>query len=117
MIAKKIRGKIPLLLNLLAYPGTGTLLAGKYWQGGAQIFISLLGGGLMVYATTSVLLNLHNQENLDIPLYASLAAAGGWLFATIYVWAAASTWPKMSNTENSDPQTKNGRIWWNRLDP
>lgn len=88
------KDKIPMLLNLLAYPGTGTLLAGKHWQGGTQISAATLGVAMAVYGMTAALEALSLQETGELPLNAAIAAAGGCLFAAVWVWAIADTWPK-----------------------
>ncbi|NJK90551.1 MAG: hypothetical protein HC904_01200 [Blastochloris sp.] len=100
-----------ILLNLLAFPGTGTMLSGRIMLGLLQLCLALLGFGLslwgtvdlakLVFTTNRELLstaeiqeNILNAQILSLEqflLALGIAILGVFLFSIAWIWAALSS--------------------------
>ena len=77
------------LINQLATPGLGSLLAGRYLAGTAQLLLAVTGFGCVVAWFFALMLQLFQQTDSETPAksVAWLGELGALLFVLSWVWA------------------------------
>jgi hypothetical protein len=81
------------LINQLATPGLGSLMAGRYVAGTGQLLLALIGFGLVVAWFAALLMQVYQQ--IDNPTQAKpvtwLGEAGGVTFAAAWLWSLVTS--------------------------
>ena len=93
------------LINLLATPGLGTLLAGRLVAGGGQLILALAGFGFMVGWFVTLLRQYYGQITGDVPVtpIAWLAATGAGLFIAAWGWSLVTSIGLMREARRNAP--------------
>lgn len=97
-----MRGRKPLspatarnavLINLLATPGLGTLMAGRRVVGVGQLILALAGFGFIVVWFAALLRQYYGQISGDVPVthVAWLAETGAVLFGAAWAWSLVTS--------------------------
>ncbi len=81
------------LINQLATPGLGSLMAGRYVAGVGQILLALVGFGLVVAWFVTLITQIYQQVDTDAPLrtVAWLGEAGGATFVAAWLWSLVTS--------------------------
>src|SRR5258708_36012327 len=81
------------LINQLATPGLGSLMAGRYLAGTGQVLLALLGFGLVLAWFITLITQMYQQINNDAPPQSSgwLGEAGGITFAASWLWSLVTS--------------------------
>ena len=81
------------LVNLLATPGLGTLMAGRIAVGVGQLVLALSGFGFIVVWFLALLRQYYGQISGDVPAtpIAWLAATGAVLFILAWLWSLVTS--------------------------
>jgi hypothetical protein len=81
------------LVNQLATPGLGSLMGGRHLAGTGQLLLALIGFGLVVAWFISLLTQMYQQIDSDIPPkpVAWLGEAGGLTFAAAWLWSLVTS--------------------------
>jgi len=92
------------LINQLATPGLGSLLAGRYLVGAGQLLLALAGFGMVVGWFFLVTLQMYQQIEDDVHPHsvAWLGEAGGLIFIASWFWAlttSLSLWRQARNAQ------------------
>jgi hypothetical protein len=85
-----------LLLNLLATPGLGSLVAGRRLAGRAQLLLASAGFGLFLGWWIRVMVIFYSLMSLDAPgiepnLWHGLWKGGALLFAAAWLWSLVTS--------------------------
>lgn len=79
------------LINQLATPGLGSLLAGRWLAGVGQLLLALAGFGLILAWFARLMIRLYQQieanSSTDLPSIAWMGEAGAAVFAAAWLWA------------------------------
>lgn len=81
------------LVNILVFPGLGSLKAGRWWAGIGQICFVVAGSGLLLLWLYRVLSQYYGQMFGDVQPQASgwIGATGGVLFSISWLWAGITS--------------------------
>lgn len=81
------------LLNLLATPGLGSLVAGRRLAGGGQLLLALVGFTLFVIWFVKEMTQLYGQisGNVEVRPVGKYLVAGLVLFALAWIWSAVTS--------------------------
>ncbi len=103
----RTRARNAALLNQLATPGLGSLMARRYVEGIGQLLLSLVGFGLIVTWFVLVMIRLYQQINLDsgpdTGTYGRVGLVGAALFAIAWVWALFTSVSLLRQSLPSEP--------------
>ena len=82
-----------MLLNQLATPGLGSLIAGRRLAGGGQLLLSLSGFVLVTVWFWRLMLQFYGQisGNVAVQPVGSIGLLGAGLFALAWVWSLATS--------------------------
>ena len=77
------------LINQLATPGLGSLMAGRYVAGTGQILVALLGFGLVVAWFVALMAQMYQEMDNNMPpkSVAWLGELGGLIFVAAWLWS------------------------------
>jgi hypothetical protein len=77
------------LINQLATPGLGSLMAGRWLAGAGQLILALAGAGMVTAWFVLVVVQVYNQidEGAQPRSVAWLGEAGALVFAAGWLWA------------------------------
>jgi hypothetical protein len=77
------------LINQLATPGLGSLMAGRHVAGSGQLLLALAGFGLVLAWFIALLTQMYQQLDSDTPpkSVAWLGELGALIFAAAWLWA------------------------------
>ena len=80
------------LLNLLATPGLGSLLARRWIAGGGQLALALIGFTLFLVWFVKQMTQFYGQisGNVEVRPIGKFLVAGLVLFALAWIWSAAT---------------------------
>jgi len=92
------------LINQLATPGLGSLLAGRYLAGIGQLLLALAGFGMVVGWFGIVLLQLYSdlQGQAQPKPMGWMGAAGALTFAASWLWALVTTFSILKEAREKD---------------
>ena len=81
------------LINQLATPGLGSLMAGRYVAGAGQLALAVIGFILVVAWFVSLMMQVYQQIDSDAPLkpVAWLGKAGAATFAAAWIWSLVTS--------------------------
>ncbi len=81
------------LINLLATPGLGTLMAGRLVVGVGQLILALAGFGFIVVWFVALLRQYYGQISGDVPVtpIAWLGQTGAGLFIAAWCWSLVTS--------------------------
>jgi hypothetical protein len=81
------------LVNQLATPGLGSLMAGRYLAGTGQLLFAFVGFGFVVAWFVTLLAQMYRQIDSDAPpkSVAWLGEAGAVTFAAAWLWSLATS--------------------------
>jgi len=81
------------LVNILVFPGLGSLKAGRWWAGLGQICFVTAGSGMLLFWLYRVLSQYYGQMFGDVPPQASgwIGITGGILFGISWLWAGITS--------------------------
>lgn len=82
------------LVNILVFPGLGSLRAGRWWAGIGQIGLVLAGSGLLLFWLFRVLSEYYGQMFGDVQPQRSngwIGVTGGVLFVISWGWAGVTS--------------------------
>ncbi len=81
------------LINLLATPGLGTLMAGRLVAGCGQLILALIGFGFLLAWFVALLRQYYGQIAGDVPItpIAWIGETGGVLFIAAWLWSLVTT--------------------------
>ena|SRR5579859_1656469 len=97
------------LINQLATPGLGSLMAGRWAAGIGQIILAVAGFGLIVAWFFLVMSQFYHAFKGDEPSGNSVAGfgeAGALLFAAAWLWALFTSLSLMREARENEAQTK-----------
>jgi hypothetical protein len=97
-----VRGRKPLsaaaarnavLINLLATPGLGTLMAGRIVVGVGQLILAVAGFGFLVLWFVALLRQYYGQISGDVPVtpIAWLGESGAVIFLAAWSWSLVTS--------------------------
>ncbi len=91
------------LINQLATPGLGSLLAGRRLAGAGQLLLAVAGFGLVLAWFVAVLLQVYNdiEGQPQTKSMAWLGATGAITFAAAWVWALFTSLSLVRETRDS----------------
>jgi hypothetical protein len=91
------------LLNQLATPGLGSLLAGRRLAGAGQLFLAVAGFGLVLAWFVAVLLQVYNdiEGQPQTKSMAWLGETGAITFAAAWVWALFTSLSLLRETRDN----------------
>jgi 4a-hydroxytetrahydrobiopterin dehydratase len=89
----RARAKNAALLNLLATPGLGSLIARRWIAGGGQLFLAVVGFTLFVVWFVKVMAQLYGQISGDVPVRPvwNYLITGLVLFGIAWLWSAVTS--------------------------
>jgi hypothetical protein len=95
------------LINQLATPGLGSLMAGRWAAGIGQILLALTGFGFVVAWFVSLMSQVYQQINSDAPLrpVAWLAETGAIIFVASWLWALVTSLSLLREARANEAQT------------
>jgi hypothetical protein len=106
-------GKVPslkaarnsFLINQLATPGLGSLMAGRYLAGIGQLALALLGFGLLIAWFISLMTQMYRQLTTDAPArsVAWLGEAGAAIFVLAWIWSLVTSLALLREARASEP--------------
>ena len=81
------------LINQFATPGLGSVMAGRWVSGTGQLFLAVIGFGLVVAWFVTVMTQVYQQINSDVPptSVAWLGEAGAVTFAAAWLWSLVTS--------------------------
>ena len=81
------------LINQLATPGLGSVLAGRYISGAGQLLLALIGFSLFVVWFVAIMRQFYGQiqGNVEIKPVGWIGLSGLAIFAAAWVWALATS--------------------------
>lgn len=88
------RARNAALLNLLATPGLGSLLAGRWLAGTGQLVLALAGFTLIMVWFFRIIIPYYSMMFGDTPpppIRWSTGVAGAWFFAVAWFWSLATS--------------------------
>jgi 4a-hydroxytetrahydrobiopterin dehydratase len=85
------------LLNQLATPGLGSLIAGRWFAGGGQLLLSLAGFALVLVWFFEEMSQFYGQINGSVEVHpiGRILAAGAALFALAWGWSLGTSFSLM----------------------
>src|SRR5215470_12906852 len=103
------------LINQLATPGLGSLLAGRYLAGTGQLLLALAGFGMVVGWFFLVTLQMYRQIEDDLHPHsvAWLGETGGLVFIASWLWAlttSLSLWRQARNARMTPESSAPPRV-------
>src|SRR5437868_9530549 len=93
------------LINQLATPGLGSLMARRYVAGTGQILLALIGFGFVVawfVGLASQMYQLFNGEETERSI-AWLGETGGAVFATAWIWSLFTSMSLLREARTNQP--------------
>lgn len=96
------------LINQLATPGLGSLMAGRYVAGTGQILLALIGFGLVVAWFVGLLNQMYQQFNGDASpkSVAGLGEAGALSFAAAWLWSLITSFSLLREARANEAYPK-----------
>src|ERR1700690_686027 len=82
------------LVNLLATPGLGSLMARRWLAGGGQLALALAGFALFIVWFVKVMIEYYGQIGSDAPITSvhwKMAVVGTALFIVAWLWSAITS--------------------------
>jgi hypothetical protein len=81
------------LVNQLATPGLGSLMAGRYLAGVGQLLLALIGFGLVLAWFVALMTQVFQQADGDVPpkSVAWLGESGAATFVAAWLWALVTS--------------------------
>ncbi|HZR17902.1 MAG TPA: hypothetical protein VFE51_11305 [Verrucomicrobiae bacterium] len=106
-------GKVPslktarnsFLINQLATPGLGSLMAGRYLAGASQLALALLGFGLIIAWFISLMTQMYRQFTTDAPTQsvAWLGETGAAIFVLAWIWSLVTSLALLRAARANEP--------------
>ena len=89
----RTRARNSLLINQLATPGLGSLMAGRYLAGAGQLLLALIGFGLIMAWFFLLLVQMYHQIDSDSPPKSAawLGEAGAVIFVASWLWSLVTS--------------------------
>ncbi len=99
------------LVNLLATPGLGSLMARRWFAGIGQLALAVIGFALFIVWFVKVMINYYEQMGSDAPtgpVHWKMAVTGTILFVLSWLWSAVTSSSLMREAAaNTDRSLKN----------
>ncbi len=94
------------LVNQLATPGLGSLMAGRHVAGVGQLILALIGFGLVLAWFVVLMTQVFQQADSDAPAksVAWLGESGAVTFAAAWLWALFTSMSVLQEARDKDPQ-------------
>jgi len=96
------------LINQLATPGLGSLMAGRFVAGIGQLFLALIGAVLIIVWFVKLMAQVFEQLNHETtpePV-GWLLQAGALLFAVAWVWSLVTSLSLMREAKANETESK-----------
>jgi len=89
----RVKARNAALLNQLATPGLGSLMARRWIAGSGQLFLSLSGFGLIMAWFGEEMVQFYGQINGSVPVHpiGKYLAAGAMVFSVAWLWALVTS--------------------------
>ncbi len=104
--SKRVRARNALLMNLLATPGLGSLMASRWLEGAGQMVIFLAGFGLFCFWFLETMANYYRVAVSENPPpvgnYGRFAIAGVVLCVIAWLWSLATSVSLMREVSKLD---------------
>ncbi|MGH7969665.1 MAG: hypothetical protein ACREIC_13155 [Limisphaerales bacterium] len=96
------------LINQLATPGLGSLLAGRYASGIGQLLLALAGFGMVLGWFVLVLMQTYNdiEGQASSKSYAWLGEAGALTFVVSWLWALVTSLSLLREAGRKESETQ-----------
>ena len=96
------------LINQLATPGLGSLMAGRYVAGAGQLALAVIGFCLIIAWFISLMMQIYQQIDSDAPLKpaAWLGKAGAVTFAASWLWSLVTSFSLLREARANEAQSK-----------
>jgi hypothetical protein len=96
------------LINQLATPGLGSLMAGRYVAGSGQLLLALAGFGLVLAWFIALLTQMYQQIESDTQpkSVAWLGELGALIFAAAWLWALITSLSLVREAGANEAQPK-----------
>ena len=93
------------LINQLATPGLGSLMARRYVAGAGQLLLALVGAGLVIAWFVALMSQMYRQMNgnENPKSVAWLGEAGAVFFVAAWVWALFTSFSLLREAEANEP--------------
>jgi hypothetical protein len=100
------------LINQLATPGLGSIMAGRWLAGTGQLLLAVAGFAFFIGWFVQVSLNTYNLiENDAEPRPAAwLGVAGALVFALAWLWALVTSFQLLRSVKRLDPPNPPPRL-------
>jgi len=100
------------LINQLATPGLGSLMAGRFIAGLGQLALALIGFGLILAWFVALMSQIYRQMNGDSSpqSVAWLGEAGAIVFAASWIWALLTSVSLLQEARANEPPIAPPRI-------
>ena len=100
------------LINQLATPGLGSLMAGRWAAGTGQLLLAVAGFVMMIGWFALVAINTYNLAVNDAePKPAAwLGEAGGLTFLVSWLWALVTSFQILRSTKGTEPAKEPPRL-------
>ena len=107
---ERITARNAFLINQLATPGLGSLLAGRYLAGAGQLLLAITGFGLVVAWFVLITLQMYQQIEGDARPHsvAWLGESGGLIFLVSWLWALSTSVSLWRQTRNDGGESDAG---------
>jgi hypothetical protein len=94
------------LINQLATPGLGSLMARRYLEGTGQLLLALLGFGLILAWFIALMLQLFgdsSEQGASAHSVAWIGQAGAAVFALSWIWSLVTSLSLIREAEANEP--------------
>jgi hypothetical protein len=100
------------LINQLATPGLGSLMAGRWVAGIGQLLLAVAGFALVVGWFVRVLTNVYNQiaSETEPKSAAWLGEAGALIFGLAWLWALVTSIQLLRSAKETEPANTPPRL-------
>ena len=99
------------LINQLATPGLGSLMAHRYLAGTGQLLLALIGFGLILAWFVLLMIQIVHQaeeEGGSASSVAWLGELGAVVFAVSWIWALITSLSLLQEAKSNEPPRLNG---------
>ena len=96
------------LINQLATPGLGSLMAGRYLAGTGQVLLALIGFGLVVAWFVALITQIYQQIDGDVAAKTAawLGETGGMTFASAWLWSLVTSVSLLREASANEARSK-----------